>query len=247
MDTNLLVSIVIPIKDEEGNIPILAEEIDRAFASATYTWEVIWVDDGSTDGSLRLLQQLALDRPQHRYLTFSRNAGQSAAFTAGFRAARGRFIATVDGDGQNDPADLPRLVERLQAGDVDMVNGYRQKRRDSLSRKLASRLANGFRNLTTGRTVRDVGCSTRAFRKECATGLPQFKGVHRFLPTLVAMHGYRLAEVPVNHRPRVHGRTKYSINNRLWVGLMDIAGIMWLQRRGFRYQIEKDSLSDRPS
>jgi hypothetical protein len=124
---------------------------------------------------------------------------------------------------------------------ADMVNGYRVKRKDNLIRKVSSKIANGFRNWTTGRTVRDVGCSTRAFKRECVKNLPLYKGMHRFLPTLIAIQGFRLAEIPANHRPRLKGKTKYTINNRLWVGVWDSFGVMWLKKRGFQYKIDKRS------
>ena len=203
-----------------------------------WSWECIWVDDGSLDDSLDKIRHVCKSHSAHRCLVFKKNAGQSAALWAGFQASQGEMIATLDGDRQNDPADIPVLIEKLlDAPDVDMVNGYRRNRRDSFVRKISSRIANGFRNLTTGRTVRDVGCSTRVFKKRCVAHMPLFAGLHRFLPTLVAMRGYHLAEAPVNHRPRQSGQTKYNINNRLWVGLYDIFGVMWLKKRGFHYTV----------
>lgn len=231
-------SIIVPLKDEMDNIRPLADEIDRAMADTALAWECLWIDDGSTDQSREALERLAAERPDHRFIGFEANAGQSAALWAGFHESRGRLIATLDADGQNDPADLPVLIETLVARDVDMVNGYRRKRQDSWLRKAASRIANAFRNWTTGKTVRDVGCSTRVCRRECLMGLPRFAGMHRFLPTLVAMQGYRMAEVPVNHRPRERGATKYTINNRLWVGLYDSFGVMWLRKRFRNYRIQ---------
>ena len=239
--TDVLVSVVIPVMNEESNILPLAHEIESALGTRDWNWECVWIDDGSSDRSLEIIKALALDNPCHRYISFEKNAGQSAAFTAGFSYARGIYIATIDGDGQNDPADIPALVDLLLAGRADMVNGYRGKRRDNLLRIIASRIANGVRNALTGKTVRDVGCSTRAFRRECVELLPAFKGMHRFLPTLVALYGFSLDEVAVNHRPRTRGRSKYSINNRLWVGILDIIGVMWLRKRAFRYRISKNS------
>ncbi|MDY0039775.1 MAG: glycosyltransferase family 2 protein [Desulforhabdus sp.] len=237
----LTLSVVIPIKDEAENIELLAEQLTFVLDRQAWTWECIWVDDGSTDGSLDIIERLARQDSRHRFISFEQNAGQSAAFWAGFKECRGTFIATVDGDGQNDPADIPALLAEIQAGKADMVNGYRARRKDTLVRKMASRIANDFRNRVTGNTVSDVGCSTRVFRRECVEQLPNFRGMHRFLPTLVAMQGFTLAEVPVNHRPRMRGKTKYSINNRLWVGLMDTLGVLWLQKRSFRYRVVKSS------
>lgn len=235
------VSVIIPIKDEAKNIEPLAKELREVLDQQVWHWECIWVDDGSTDQSLLMLERLSLEDLRHSYISFEKNAGQSAAFWAGFQAAKGEIIVTIDGDGQNDPSDIPLLVEMIQYSESDMVNGYRSKRRDNFVRKVASRIANNFRNWVTGKTVRDVGCSTRAFRRECVKCLPHFKGLHRFLPTLVNMQGFRLSEVPVNHRPRMHGKTKYTINSRLWVGLADTFGVLWLRKRFFHYKIIKKS------
>ncbi len=234
-------SIVIPVYNEEENILELAREVDEAMEKVDLEWECLWVDDGSTDRTRDHLKIVAVKDPRkrHRFVSFAENAGQSAALWAGFRLARGKLIATLDGDGQNDPRDIPRLVSFLKNSGVDMVNGYRAKRHDSWVRKISSRIANAFRNRVTGKTVRDVGCSTRVFRRECVEHLPPFKGFHRFLPTLVVLEGYRITEVPVNHRPRLKGVPKYGIHNRLWVGLLDSFGVWWLRKRAFRYTIHE--------
>ena len=234
---NLDLTMVIPIKDEADNIGPLAREIESTMAAANLRWECLWIDDGSTDASRHEILKLVEANKSHRLLVFEKNAGQSAALWAGFQHSRGRYIATMDGDGQNDPADLPRMTKTLVSDDADMVNGYREHRHDSWLRRVASKIANGFRNLTTGKTVRDAGCSTRVFRRECVQRLPLFAGMHRFLPTLVELHGFKMVEVPVNHRPRRHGKTKYTINNRLWVGLFDCFGVFWLRRRRVSYKI----------
>lgn len=230
-------SIVIPVNDEGPNISPLAIEINEAMSLQPVPWETVWVDDGSTDETLDILRELNRKDDRHRYVSFCRKSGQSAALVAGFTESRGNLIATLDGDGQNDPRDLPKILHLLLEGEADMVNGYRVRRKDKFMRRIASRLANGFRNLTTGKNVRDVGCSTKIFRKECVANLPLFKGLHRFLPTLVAMRGFRIMESPVNHRPRLRGATKYGIHNRLWVGLYDIFGVMWLRRRRPQYVV----------
>ncbi len=235
------VSILVPIKDEADNIKPLAEEVAAAMADTLWSWECVWINDGSCDGGLDILRQLHQDDPRHTYISLAKNAGQSAALFAGFQEARGRIFATLDGDGQNDPADLPGLIEMVISGDVDMANGFREKRKDGLQRQLIAYVANGFRNLFTGKTVRDVGCSTRAFRRECVQGMPCFKGMHRFLPTLVIQQGFRINEGPVNHRPRNQGSSKYSIHNRLWVGIVDTFGVVWLRLRGFQYSVAERS------
>lgn len=238
---NPLLSLVIPVHDEAANIARSAAEIDRAFSMIPFAWEAVWVDDGSTDGSAALIR--ALPAP-HRLLRLDRNHGQSTACIAGFEAARGEWIGTLDGDGQNDPVDLLRQLAHALANGVDMVNGMRTRRQDSLVRRMSSRIGNAVRAWITGeREVADVGCSTRVVRRTAVLQLPFFHGMHRFLPTLVRMRGYRLAQIPVNHRPRVAGRSKYGIANRLWVGLGDCVGVRWLQARHRRWRAVEDSLA----
>ena len=229
-DTEL--SIIIPVKDEEENIERLAKEVNEAMASVPYSWECIWVDDGSTDTTLSELEKMNKEDPRHQFVSLSKNYGQSAALHAGFSFAKGRLLATLDGDGQNDPRDLPLLVARLVEEGVDMVNGVRQKRRDSFIRKISSKIGNGFRNWLTGESVTDVGCSVRVFKHACAKNIPSFKGMHRFLPTLIRIGGCtKIIEMPVNHWPRKFGETKYGIGNRLWVGIMDTLAVRWMQYR----------------
>jgi dolichol-phosphate mannosyltransferase len=238
------ISIVVPIYNEAENIGPLAKEIQAAMHSQPSTWECIWVNDGSTDDSLAVLRTLSKEDERHRYLSLSQNFGQSAALWAGFRESRGEIIATLDGDGQNDPSDLPALIALVEEGATDMANGYRAKRHDTFLKRMASRVANQIRNAIVGKTVRDVGCSTRAFRRECLELLTPFRGMHRFLPNLIQIQGYRFSEQPVNHRPRKHGRSKYTIRNRLWVGLLDTFGMWWLQHRHFRLVIQERSWGD---
>ncbi len=237
MNNNITISIVIPIKDEAQNIEPLAKEIISVFNRQSWTWECIWINDGSIDESLSVLIRLHEEDPRQRFLSFHRHTGKSAALWAGFQEAKGNLIATLDGDGQNDPSDLPSLIDMIHSGEWDMIQGYRHNRQDNLVRKLSSYIGNIFRNCLTGKTARDVGCATRVFRRECVKYLPQFKGIHRFLPTLITMQGYKITEAPVNHRPRLHGKTKYSINNRLWIGLFDTFGVLWLKRRSFHYKV----------
>jgi glycosyltransferase involved in cell wall biosynthesis len=226
------VSIIVPVKDEEKNILILAEEINAAMKKTNLSWECVWVDDGSTDDSLSQIKSLNQADPRHRWVSLAQNFGQSAAMAAGFANALGRILVTLDGDGQNDPADIPALVNRLISDGADMVNGWRKTREDSFIRKISSKIANGFRNRITRENIRDVGCSLRAFRRECVDRVPVFKGMHRFLPTLIRIAGFdKILEMPVNHRPRKLGKTKYGIHNRLWVGLADTVAVYWMQRR----------------
>lgn len=253
MDTparsSLGLTVLIPLKDEAGNIPLLAREIAEALSPLALEWEVLWVDDGSTDGSLAALEALPAEEARHRYLSFDRNYGQSAALLAGFHDARGAVVATMDADLQNDPRDLPRLLEELGTGGVDMVNGVRTRRRDNWLRKVSSKIANGFRNWLTGEEITDVGCSLRVVRREFVESLPSFRGMHRFLPTLVRLQGGRVSELPVGHRPRAHGQTKYGVNNRLWVGLLDTLGVRWLKSRWVmpRIRLRGGGVPDRES
>jgi glycosyltransferase involved in cell wall biosynthesis len=194
-------------------------------------WECIWVDDGSTDGSSECLTQLCQNQGTHRLVTLARNQGQSAALAAGFEDATMPMIATMDGDGQNDPADLRRMIDLMVAEGLDVVGGYRT-RRHSAVRAFSSRIANAFRNAITQDNVRDVGCSLRVMRAQCLYGIPVFRGMHRFLPTLIRLNGYgRQRVIPVRHRPRKGGRSKYGIWDRLWVGLADTLAVRWWAKR----------------
>lgn len=226
------ISIIVPVRDEEENIAPLAEEITGVMEETPWSWECIWVNDGSEDGTESELVKIGARDGRHRSFTHLRNYGQSAALYTGFRESRGEVLITMDGDGQNDPHDIPVLVSRLITGGLDMVTGWRKKRSDNAVRKISSIIANGFRNLLTGDRVRDVGCSMRAFRHPCVENVALFNGMHRFLPTLVRMSGFsRIVEVPVNHRPRKSGKTKYGIHNRLWVGIGDTLAIRWMKYR----------------
>ncbi len=180
-----------------------------------------------------------------RVLRLTENCGQSAALDAGFRAARGSVVATIDADLQNDPADLPRLLAALDGADV--VNGVRLRRHDPIGRRLSSRLANVFRNWLTNETVTDVGCSLRVMRARYLRRIKLYRGMHRFLPTLLRMEGARVIELPVRHRPRRRGRSKYGVANRLWVGLGDAFAVRWMQRRRLDYRLRPpdDASSDR--
>jgi dolichol-phosphate mannosyltransferase len=239
-----LVSIIVPVKDESENILSLADEISSALTPYGWDWECVWVDDGSQDETLLQLRSLHTRDPRHTYVSFERNYGQTAAMVAGWRTARGQILATIDGDGQNNPADLPPMIVRILTRQADMVNGVRVLRQDNWWRKLSSRIGNGFRNWLTHDHVTDVGCSIRAFRRECVALFPPFEGLHRFLPTVVRMQGWKSIEVPVSHRPRLKGVTKYGVHNRLWKGLLDTFAVRWMQWRQIRYTItEQASMS----
>lgn len=232
------ISLVIPVYNEEENLPILHGEILWAMEGAGGSWEVLYVDDGSTDTSPAILSGLAREDPRVRVIRQRRNSGQSAALDAGFRHARGGIVVTLDSDLQNDPADIPRLLERI--GEYDVVSGVRTRRQDSWIRKVSSRVANRIRNRVTRESVTDVGCTLRAARIEYLRRIPVFNGMHRFLPTLLRMAGARVTEVPVNHRPRLHGVPKYNIRNRIWRALLDLFGVRWLQSRWIDRQISEE-------
>jgi dolichol-phosphate mannosyltransferase len=236
------ISLVIPVYNEEPNLPPLAGEIRQAMQALGRPYEVLLVDDGSTDGSLATMIRLANQDPAMRVIRQARNAGQSAALDAGFRHARGAIVVTLDADLQNDPADIPLLLARLAGGGesgesgtgaepCDVVCGVRMGRRDSWVRRLSSGIANAVRNRLTHESVTDVGCTLRACRTEYLRRIPAWKGMHRFLPTLLRMEGARIAEVGVSHRPRRFGKPKYNIRNRIWRASADLLGVRWLQSR----------------
>lgn len=225
------ISVVVPVKNEEESVHTLAAEITAALVATPHAWECVWVNDGSTDGTLAVLRQLRAVDPRHRWISLDRNYGQSGALAAGFAHAKGEFFAMLDGDGQNDPADIPRLFELLQRDGVDFVIGVRAKRRDSWVRRLSSRVANGYRDALLHDHVSDSGCAMRVFRRACVQGMPVFKGMHRFMAAMVVLKGLRIAETPVNHRPRERGQTKYGVGNRLWVGIYDTFAVRWMRNR----------------
>jgi dolichol-phosphate mannosyltransferase len=222
-------SFVLPVHDERESLPRLLEELVAALAGAGEPYEILLVDDASRDGSGEWIAEAARRLPGVRGLRLAEREGQSAALAAGFQAARGAIFVTLDADGQNDPADIPRLLAALR--DADVVSGVRARRRDPIVRRASSRIANGVRQAVLHDGVRDVGCSLKAYRAEFVRGLPLFRGAHRFLPALCRARGARVVEVPVAHRPRQYGVSKYGIGDRLWVGLCDLLGVLWLRSR----------------
>ena len=224
--------------DERDNLEPLVREIASALAGRHY--EIVAVDDGSTDGSLETLKDLKRTHSELHIVSFEANAGQTAAFAAGFRAARGAVIVTMDADGQNDPADVPALLDTLQRSAASAVVGYRIRRHDSGWKRLQSRIANAVRNRLNHETIRDTGCSLKAFRADAVRDLPWFSGMHRFLPTLVKLYGGTVTEVAVRHRPRRSGRTKYGMWNRVFRSLVDALAVRWMQRRQLRYRVSEE-------
>ena len=222
------VSVVIPMYNEEDNVLPLAREL-AAIAPAFEAFEVILVDDGSRDTTPDRIREAAAICPGLRGLRMTRNSGQSAAMLRGLAAARHDIVVTLDGDLQNDPADIPALASKV--GEFDAVCGYRAKRRDTWSRRIGSRLANRIRNSVTHDGMRDTGCSLKAFRRECVADLPHLDGVHRFMPAYFRLHHRTICEVPVNHRARQHGVSKYTNLKRLPRTIRDLLGFAWIRSR----------------
>jgi len=229
------ISFVIPVYNEEGNLQQLWEQIARVTDRLQIDFQLLLVDDGSTDGSFDLIRSLAEQHPQIGYLRLARNSGQSAALYAGFQAADGDVIVTMDADLQNDPADLPEMLRYY--GDYDMVTGWRYNRQDSLSKKIGSRIGNGFRNWLTSENIHDTGCSLKVMRAEMLKRIKMFRGLHRFLPTLMRLEGARVKEVKVNHRPRLHGESKYTNLRRGIEGFYDVIAVRWMQKRHLNIEI----------
>ncbi|GAA0599384.1 glycosyltransferase family 2 protein [Craurococcus roseus] len=239
-----LVSVVVPVRNEAPNIAPLVAEIEAALAAIPH--EIVYVDDGSTDGTPAALREAAEGLPEEggeplRRLRHRKSCGQSAAIATGVRAARGEWIATLDGDGQNDPADIPRLLRRAQAeGDAVLVAGHRVTRRDTWVKRRTSLVANAVRARLLGDATPDTGCGLKVFPRALFLDLPRFDHMHRFLPALVLRAGGRVVSEPVNHRPRLRGRSNYGTLDRLAVSLFDVAGVAWLQRRASRPVLEPE-------
>ena len=224
------VSVIVPLFNEEENISILQSELRAALDGLDY--EIVFVDDGSVDCTIERIETA----PNVRLIRFEKNTGQSAALYAGLQAARGANAVLIDGDLQNDPADIPRLLAEIARG-ADLVCGYRINRQDTLVKRLTSRIANALRSRFTKDGVRDTGCTLKAIRRECISALVPFKGMHRFIPALIKGAGYRLVEIPVNHRPRRFGRSKYGLGNRALRATIDMFGVRWLLSRRLNYKI----------
>jgi dolichol-phosphate mannosyltransferase len=241
---SVALSVVVPVKNEADNILPLIAEIRAALGDGP-AYEILYVDDGSTDDTLARLADAHLITPELRVLCHVASCGQSAALRTGVIGARGRLIATLDGDGQNDPADVPNLIAKFHQLEADrgggpevgMVAGQRLKRRDSAVKRWSSKIANRVRSGMLGDDTPDTGCGLKLFSRDAFLRLPYFDHIHRFLPALMRREGYAIGLEPVNHRHRLHGRSKYGINNRLWVGIVDLFGVFWLQRRMRRPQL----------
>jgi dolichol-phosphate mannosyltransferase len=233
-------SVVIPVYDEEPNLPILWAELRSVLEPLGPTFEVIFVDDGSRDRSAELIRGFRDADSRVRLVRLKANAGETAATDAGLKTARGTWIVTMDADLQNDPHDIPALIGHLDRWDA--ATGWRVQRGDgdSAVRRISSRIANQVRNWLSHESIQDSGCTFRAFRRECLRDLALYRGFHRFIPTLLRMRGYRVVEVPVHHRPRRFGRSKYGVLNRVLVATVDLLVVLWVGNRLLRYEVTED-------
>ncbi len=231
------VSIIVPVYNEKDNLEILVSEVRDVMGKFGKPYEIIFVDDGSSDSSPEIIRQLAKRIEEIRGIHFAKNSGQTAAFDAGFKNARGRIIITMDADLQNDPKDIPSLLEQLE--EHDAVIGWRYGRRDTLVRRVSSKIANYVRNRLSGDSIIDTGCSLKAFKSESIKSIKLYKGMHRFFPTLLRMEGYSVVEVRVRHRPRLYGEAKYGIRNRMVRGFIDLLAVRWMKSRKIDYEIKE--------
>ena len=237
MSGSIDLSIVVPVYNEEDNLPLLWPEIRDVLDPTRLHYEVIFVDDGSQDRSADLVREFRERDPRVRLVRLKTNAGETAATDAGFKAVRGQYVVVMDADLQNDPHDIPAMLAHLEQWDA--VTGWRVNRAagDSWIRRLSSRIANRVRNALSHETVQDSGCTFRAFRRECLRDLVLYKGLHRFIPTLLKMRGFRVLEVPVNHRSRRFGTSKYGIGNRALRAFVDLLAVRWMKDRQLRYEV----------
>jgi dolichol-phosphate mannosyltransferase len=230
-------SLVIPAYNEQENIPVLLERVGAALAQIGKSFEVLIVDDGSTDSTPKLLEEGMHKYPWLRVLRMAKNGGQSAAFEAGFKAARGEAIATIDADLQNDPEEIPRLLPMLDG--YDMVTGWRKDRHDTGFRRIQTKIANRIRNWLSDETIQDSASSLKLYKRHCVEGLKLFNGMHRFFPTLVKMRGYSVLETPVKHSQRYAGTAKYGLRNRAWRAFIDLLAVRWMKKRYLKYEVSE--------
>jgi len=240
MTTQPDLSVVFPVYNEEENIPILLDEIASALRGRPWSYEMVAVDDGSNDGSLEVLRRSRTKYPNLRVLTFEKNSGQTAALDAAWRAARGKYVVSLDADLQNDPADIPAMMDALEKNGADMVIGVRVNRQDTWARKVQSRIGNGVRNWITGDHITDTGCSLKLVKRDAIDRVSLYNGMHRFLPTLIRIRGYKVIEMPVNHRPRKFGVSKYGAMNRAARGLVDCLAVRWMSKRTLTYRVKEE-------
>ena len=239
MSADPLISIVVPCYNEQDNLLPLVNTLTEVLAPLNVSYEIVITDDCSKDNSWEILKKLAAENPRICVQRFEKNAGQSAALWAGIKAARGKYVATLDADMQNDPRDLPKFLEAMKT--ADCICGNRKAKRaegDNFIRQISSKIANGVRNWITRENVSDSGCCYRMFKRECAADLKFFKGMHRFLPTLFKIEGYTVGEIPVNHQHRLAGVSKYGVWNRVFASSYDLFAVRWMQKRMFRFKVK---------
>lgn len=232
-------SVIIPIKDEEHNIPILAAEVEEVMEKLDEPWELIYIDDGSKDNSLNVLKKLQEKMPALKVLSFTKNYGQSSAFDAGFKLASGELIITLDGDLQNNPSDIPKLLDSLKKH--DMVCGWRQNRKDTVFKRIISKPSNIVRSRLCKDQIHDTGCSLKVFKKSSLSKIRGFHGMHRFFPALFKVEGMSVGEVKVSHRARTQGKSKYHLFNRSFGPMLDMLVVYWMRKRRLRYKVNEDA------
>lgn len=235
MRTHMKYSIVIPLKNEESNIVDLINEIEPIMNDLKTPWELICIDDGSTDDTRKVLKELAKQKSYMKLIIFDKNYGQSSAFQAGFKAAQGEYVITLDGDGQNDPADIPTLLSFTP--EYDLVCGIRIKRKDTWLKRLISKSANRLRNWLCEDGVQDTGCSLKVYRRTCLDQIKLYHGLHRHFPVLFRNENFTIHQVPVNHRPRLKGVSNYNLLNRSFNTIADLLAVYWMKKRQLRYKI----------
>jgi dolichol-phosphate mannosyltransferase len=241
MPQDVFLSLVIPAFNEQEVIPALLTRVQASLEMTGKPFEVLIVDDGSTDATPKMLADAMAQHSWLRVIRMTRNSGQSAAFDAGFKAARGEVIATIDADLQNDPEEIPRLVPMLD--DYDMITGWRQKRRDSKFRLIQTRIANRIRNWLSEEIIQDSASSLKLYKRHCLEGIQLYTGMHRFMPTLVKMRGYTVLETPVKHSPRFAGTAKYGFRNRAVRAFCDLIAVRWMKKRYLRYEAKEITAS----
>jgi len=235
----IYLSLVVPVYNEEESLPHLHQQVSKVFNSLNFNTEIIYVDDGSTDNSLNILKKIKQDDERVKIIVFEENRGQSAAFDAGFKIAQGEYVVTIDADLQNDPKDIPNLLKFIP--EYDVVCGYRAKRQDNLIRKISSKIGNSIRNWVTNDNIIDTGCSLKVYKKEFLDKIKMFKGMHRFLPTLLKLEGAKIKQIEVTHHPRKFGESKYGlgIKKRALRAFIDLLAVRWMQSRHINYKIKE--------
>ena len=229
------ISFVIPVFNEEENIPLLIQKLEETVKYHFDSYEFLFIDDGSTDKSREILLEISKEKQYVRPIIFKKNCGQTAALAAGFRLSQGDIVVSMDGDLQSDSLDIYLMIPYLK--EYDMVNGMRKTREDGIIRKISSLVGNGFRNFLTGDNITDTGCPLKVFKKEVVKSFYLYKGMHRFLPTLAKINGFKVTEVPVSHYDRIFGKSKYGVFNRLFTGFEDVLAVRWMKKRRVDYEI----------